>query len=113
VILSYLRTQTPVEFTMRLTSGGNTAAYRTNSTIEATVARAGRVSFFQGGKPIAGCTRKITSGTSPNIKATCIWKPSTRGVTNLSAIYTPTNINFATARVENFQIVIGNRTTRR
>ena len=113
VILSYLRSTTPVEFTLRLTTGSNVAIYRTNSTIEALVPRSGRVSFFQFGKPIAGCARKFTSGSSPNIKATCTWKPSTRGSINLSALYTPTNINFSSARVDNFQVVIGNRTTRR
>jgi len=112
VILSYLRSSTPVEFTMRITSGSN-IVYRTNSTIEAVVPRPGRVSFFQGGKPIAGCARKFTSGLSPNIVATCTWKPSTRGSINLSALYTPTNINFSIARVDNFPVVIGNRTTRR
>jgi hypothetical protein len=103
----------PVEFSMRLTSGSNVAVYRTTSTIEALVPRSGRVSFFQSGKPIAGCARKLTSGTSPNIVATCNWMPSTRGSINLSALYTPTNINFSSARVDNFPIVIGNRTTKR
>jgi hypothetical protein len=111
--LSYLRSSTPVEFTMRLTSGSNVVVYRTNATIEALVPRAGRVSFFQGGKPIAGCTRKVTSGSSPNIVATCTWKPSTRGSTYLSALYTPTNVNFSSARIDNFPVVIGNRSTRR
>jgi hypothetical protein len=111
--LSYLRSTTPVEFTMRMTTGNNTALYRTNSTIEALVPRPGTVTFFQSGKRIAGCIKKATTGTSPNITATCTWKPSRRGSVVLAATYVPLNINFSNARVDNYPVVVAHRTTRR
>lgn len=113
LILSYLRVTSPASISLQLSTGLQSAEYRITSTIEAIVPTNGKVSFYQFGKPIAGCTRKGTTGSSPNIKATCTWRPSMRGSVALSALFTPTNINFSNSRVEYFPIAVTNRGTRR
>jgi hypothetical protein len=113
IILSYLRTVETVDLSLQLEGGSRSAIYRTNSTIEALVSRPGKVTFYQYGKPIAGCIRRSTTGTSPNIKASCTWKPSLRGSINLSAVFIPTNINYSSSRIDRYQVVVATRTTRR
>ena len=50
----------------------------------------GKVTFFNRGKRIGGCISKRASGTPP-ITVTCAFKPTTRGSTQFSALFTPTN----------------------
>jgi hypothetical protein len=113
VILSYIKTMSQVSMSLQLSTGLLSATYRINSTIEALVPAAGRVTFYAAGKAISGCARKVTTGTSPNIKATCTWRPSSRGSVALSAMYTPTNVNFSSSRVDYFPVTVTSRGSRR
>jgi hypothetical protein len=69
---SYNSTLVPTTHTIALTSGLNTAVYRTNSTLRSTVDVDGKVTFFFNGKRIPGCINLQTTNKSVN----CIWKPS-------------------------------------
>jgi hypothetical protein len=98
---------------LQLSSGGATATYRTTSTLEAVVGTAGKVTFYQFGRPITGCRNKSTSGSSPNIKATCAWKPSNRGSVAITAEIKPTSGSYATTKSGVFGVSVANRTTPR
>ena len=63
------------------------AIYRTQNTITATVAEAGRVTFFERGKVIPGCNRVVAATTT----AICKWKPAIQSAVNLTASYVPTD----------------------
>jgi hypothetical protein len=80
---SYNAQLTPTSHSIALTSGLNTAVYRTASTLRSTTDIDGKVTFFFNGKRIPGC---INIQTVSKI-ATCTWKPS--------AI----NYNYITARL--------------
>jgi hypothetical protein len=72
---------------------GNTlsANFRTAINISANLDIASKVTFLANGKRIPGCINVRTSGTSPNIVATCSWKPNRRGVITISATAVPTS----------------------
>ncbi len=55
-------------------------------TITANISRTGRVTFFWIGKRIPGCINR--AGTST---VTCSWKPSSKGLHTVSAVFTPSN----------------------
>ena len=76
---------TPIFSAFGLTGGSVTAAYRTQTTISATVSVASRVTFFVDGKRIPGCISKLTTGSSPTATVNCSYRPSTRGQRTLSA----------------------------
>lgn len=79
VIVSY--TLIPTITSLALSTSLKTAAYRTNSVIQATLSSDGKVRFFQNGKQIPGCV----SVSSTSTVASCTWKPSQRGAVNLTA----------------------------
>ena len=60
----------------------NAATYRTSYPINLTINTAGRYTFYDSGKRIAGCIN--ISGTPPTI--TCNWKPSKIGSYSISAM---------------------------
>ena len=113
VVLSYLTFVGNTTISLQLMSGGTAATYRTTSTLEAIVGTAGKVTFYQFGKPIAGCRNKTTSGSAPNIKATCTWKPSNRGSVAITAEIKPTSASYATTKSGVFGVTVTNRTTLR
>lgn len=65
------------------------AAYRTGINITVNLSGSAKVTFSANGKRIGNCIKISTSGTSPNITATCYWKPSNRGRAVISAVATP------------------------
>ena len=67
----------------------------TQITITVTSSAAGKVRFFLGGKRIAGCLAKSTSGSYPTHTATCAWKPPVTGRQILTAQITPTDNTFS------------------
>ena len=69
----------------------------TQITITVTSSAAGKVRFFLGGKRIAGCLAKSTSGSYPTHTATCTWKPPVTGRQILTAQITPTDNTFSAA----------------
>ncbi len=113
VVLSYLTFIGNTTISLQLASGGSNATYRNTSTIEAIVGTAGRVTFFQSGKVIPGCKNRTTSGSLPNIKATCSWKPANRGSVRITAQINPTSASYALTNSAVFGINVSNRSTPR
>ena len=85
------------------------ASYRTVVTITANVSVASRVTFRAKNVIIAGCKNKLTSGSSPNIVATCSWRPSTRGAVTLTATASPTVAGISSATATPVSVVVANR----
>ena len=85
------------------------ASFRTVVTITANVSVASRVTFRAKNVIIAGCKNKLTSGSSPNIVATCAWRPSTRGAVALTATALPTNAGVSSATATPVNVFVGNR----
>jgi hypothetical protein len=87
--------------------------FRTESLITAVFSTAAKVSFRVNNVYIPGCRNRLTSGTSPNIIATCTWKPSRRGSLTISAIGAPidTSISGTTSLPLNVSVI--NRSNRR
>lgn len=69
---SYNAQLIPTSHSIALTSGLNTAVYRTTSTLRSTTDVDGKVTFFFNGKRIPGC---ISIQTVSKV-ANCTWKPS-------------------------------------
>lgn len=89
------------------------ATYRTPIQITVTVSSAGRVTFLADNKKIAGCINRATSGTSPNITATCSWSPTRRGPARLTATLKPTDPLVTNSSSSTLNIRVGNRTVNR
>ena len=64
-------------------------------TMTVTASVAGKVDFYWNSKKIGGCIALPTTGTSPNITASCIWKPSVMAASNVYAILKPTSSSFS------------------
>ena len=89
------------------------ATYRTPIQITVNVSTAGRVTFLADNKKIAGCINRATSGTSPNITATCSWSPTRRGPARLTATLKPTDPLVTNSSSSTLNIRVGNRTLNR
>lgn len=61
------------------------ATYRASILISANVTVPAQVTFRNNGKVVPGCIKRSTTGSAPNIIATCAWRPSNRGAVTLSA----------------------------
>ena len=90
-----------------------TATYRQVVTITANVSVASRVTFRAKNIIISGCKNKLTSGSSPNIVATCSWRPSTRGAIVITATAVPTGAGIASSTAAPVSVVVGNRSGNR
>jgi hypothetical protein len=55
----------------------------------------GKVRFFIGNKRIPGCLAVATTGTAPELTATCTWKPAVQGLQSVYALITPTEVAFS------------------
>jgi hypothetical protein len=89
-----------------------TPVFRSAVTITVSVSVAGTVLFRAKGVKISNCVKRSTSGSSPNITATCTWRPSTRGATPVTATITPTNGSYSVGSLTNSVFVL-NRSGRR
>lgn len=96
-----------------LASNASTATYRTAIEISVNVTLPSRVTFTANGKRIGGCINKATSGTSPNIVATCSWSPSTRGSVVLTALIDPNDANASNTSSSPLNVRVGNRSNKR
>jgi hypothetical protein len=74
-----------------------TPAYRTTLQITANITVSSKVTFKVNNVRIPGCINLRTSGTSPNIVATCNWKPARRGDLTLTAAASPTGAGISTS----------------
>jgi hypothetical protein len=88
---------------------GGAATFRQVVTITANVSVASKVTFRARNVIIAGCKNKLTSGSSPNIVATCSWKPSMRGAVVITASAVPTGAGISSATATPVSVVVGNR----
>jgi hypothetical protein len=88
---------------------GGAATFRQVVTITANVSVASRVTFRAKNVIIAGCKNKLTSGSSPNIIATCSWRPSMRGAVVITATAVPTGSGISTATATPVSVVVGKR----
>ena len=86
-----------------------TTPYRTPVLVTANVSTPSKVTFKLNGRVITGCKNRPTSGTSPNIVATCSWKPTQHGEIMLSATAVPTNPLISNSSIS-LKIVVGLRT---
>jgi len=91
-----------------LTLSGS-ATYRQSVTITANVSVASKVTFRAKNVIISGCKNKLTTGSSPNIIATCSWKPSIRGKVVLTATAVPTAQEYSGSTATPVNIVVSNR----
>ena len=95
---------------LTLAGSATTAAYRTAVVITANITVASKVTFLINGKALPGCKNKSTTGSSPNIVATCSWKPSNRGNVSLTASATPTGAGISNSTSTPVNIMVGRRT---
>ena len=95
---------------LALAGSATTASYRTVIVITANITVASKVTFRVNGKILPGCKNKSTTGSSPNIVATCSWKPSNRGVVSLTAAATPTGAGISSSTSTPLNIMVDRRT---
>ena len=88
---------------------GGAATFRQLVTITANVSVASRVTFRARNIIISGCKNRLTSGSSPNIVATCSWRPSMRGAVVITASAVPTGAGISSATATPVSVVVGNR----
>jgi hypothetical protein len=98
---------------LAISGGGTVATYRTVVSISANVMLPSKVTFFANGVRISGCIKIPTSGSAPNIIATCNWRPSVRGAIALTASSTPNDQSFTGSTSSPTNIVIANRAGKR
>ena len=89
------------------------ASYGKTETITVAVTVPARVTFRVRNFRIPGCISKLTTGVSPNITATCSWKPSIRGSTSITATAIPTGAGISSATATLTNVLIGDRSSRR
>lgn len=82
-------------------------------TVTVNVNTPGKVRFFVGGKRIATCLSRTTTGTNPNFSATCTWKPTVTGRQSLTATLTPTDNTFSTSTSARGDFFVMKRSTAR
>jgi hypothetical protein len=93
-----------------LAGSATTASYRTVIVITANITVASKVTFRVNGKILPGCKNKSTTGSSPNIVATCSWKPSIRGNVSLTASAAPTGAGISSSTSTPVSIMVSGRT---
>jgi hypothetical protein len=93
-----------------LAGSATTASYRTVIVITANITVASKVTFRVNGKILPGCKNRSTTGSSPNIVATCSWKPSIRGNVSLTATAAPTGAGISSTTSNPISIMVDRRT---
>lgn len=99
--------------TISLTTSPSSAVYRTATQLQVIVNTAGKVTFYQQGKPIPGCKGVATSVVGPNIVANCSWKPSIHGSPSLKAALTPANSSYSGSTTYPVNVPTSSRSTTR
>lgn len=82
-------------------------------TLTVTINTPGKVRFFVGGKRIANCLARPSSGNYPNVTATCAWKPANLGPQIVTASLAPSDPSFGPATSAKASIWVFRRTTSR
>jgi len=91
----------------------NTPAKGLVTTLTVALTIAGKVNFLINGKRIAGCYKLNSSGSAPNISATCSWKPTVMGRHIITVQQTPTVNSYANGTLVSELIQVIRRTTLR
>jgi hypothetical protein len=91
--------QTTITFAAGSTSATITIAdgslvFRQAKLISASASVVGKVTFRVNNKILPGCKNKSTTGSAPNIIATCSYRPSTRGFVTISVTLNPTDSSY-------------------
>jgi hypothetical protein len=94
---------------LALAGSATTATFRSSVVITANVSVASKVTFRAKNVIISGCKNKSTTGSSPNIIATCSWRPSTRGAVVITATAVPTSAGISSSTATPVRVVVGNR----
>lgn len=84
--------------------------FRSVVQVSANISVPAKVTFKVNNVRIPGCIGLRTSGTSPNIVATCNWKPSKRGTSVITAVATPTTAGIAPTTSTLLQMNVARRT---
>lgn len=93
--------------------GATSLVFRSTTQISANVSAAGRVTFYSDGKRIPGCIQRATSGSAPNIVATCSFSPSKRGSLTIHAVLDPTDPLVTNSTSSASVVQVTSRLTRR
>ena len=80
--------------TASISLAGGTLTFRQTKLVTALASVAGKATFRVNNKILPGCKNKSTTGSSPNIIATCSYRPSTRGYVTISVTLNPTNPSY-------------------
>lgn len=91
--------QTTVTFaagstTATITIADSSLVFRQAKLISASASVVGKVTFRVNNKILPGCKNKSTTGSAPNIIATCSYRPSTRGPVTISVTLNPTDSSY-------------------
>jgi hypothetical protein len=102
----------PVFNSFSFAGNATTVAYRSAINITANLDIASKVTFKANGVRIPNCISLRTTGASPNIVATCNWKPTGRGRVTITAFAVPTS-GGVTSSPAAIQISVANRSGNR
>jgi hypothetical protein len=94
---------------LALAGSATTATFRSSVVITANVSVAAKVTFRARNIIISGCKNKSTTGSSPNIIATCSWRPSTRGAVVITATAVPIGAGISSATATPVRVMVDNR----
>lgn len=82
-------------------------------TITVSLNTPGKVRFFANNKRITSCLSRTTTGAYGNVTATCMWKPTVRGVVNVMVSVYPTDTTFAATNSSAIKFFVLNKTSTR
>ena len=99
----------PISSSLSLTGGSKIATYRTATSLRASVNASAKVTFYSGGKLIAGCSNVASSAGV----AMCTWKPSVKGVNRLTAKVTSLDSGYSDSWADPTEITVVQRTNMR
>ncbi len=88
------------------------ATYRSPVTLNATLGVSGsdgKVYFYANGKVISGCNPVL----SRTLGASCTWRPSQRGLVQISTKLKPIDSNYLSSNSASISVVVANRSTKR
>jgi hypothetical protein len=77
------------------------------------VSTASRVTFRAGRIVIPGCRSKLATGSGSTFTVSCQWKPSARGLVNLSATSLPIDTSISGSNSPTLSIGVQNRSNKR
>ena len=80
--------------TATITIADGSLVFRQAKLLTASASVVGKVTFRVNNKILPGCKNKSTTGSAPNIIATCSYRPSTRGSVTISVTLNPADLSY-------------------